>query len=104
MRGEWQSNETYHNDSALQQEEDTLRYIDIVYHNGSYWMLKLSAVGPTGEATLTTEPGSAGDIYWKEAQGIDFAYIGTLVAEYLNVYSIDTDEIRIHNRGMSDSN
>lgn len=104
MRGEWQSNETYHNDSAIQQEEDTLRYIDIVYHNGSYWMLKLSVVGPTGEATLTTEPGSAGDIYWKEAQGIDFAYIGTLIAEYLNVYSIDTDEIRIHNRSINDSN
>lgn len=73
-----------------------IRYIDVVYYDDSnpntsnFWTPKpqLSkndcAYGPPNKNT------------WDEAQGYDFLFVQTLIANYLSAYTVDTSEVRIH--------
>ena len=106
LRGEWVSNPNpcYVNESDQQPNEDGLRFIDIVMHEGQYWMLSPQAdnLVLNQNACSYGEPGPEND-NWIPAEETNFAYINTLIADYLNVFVIDSEEVRIHNRvGNSD--
>lgn len=95
LRGEWTNSECYVNQSTQTSSSATLRFIDIVLHNGEYYMVSPSTAGNCAQG----EPGTiSGATDWVLAENTDFAYINTLIADYLNVYTVDSEEIRIHSR------
>lgn len=103
LRGEWEERPEpcYVNSSDQQPDENGFRFIDIVSYRGQYWMLKAEADN-TDPRCNKGIPGDETDSYqsWIPASETDFAYINTLIADYLSVYTIDTNEVRIHSTGI----
>lgn len=105
MRGTWVPKagrgnpgdpECYKNESNEQPEQDRIRFIDIVFYKGSYWM-----VNPGVTCAQPGTPPDSNSNQWTKATQFDFAYINTLIAEYINSNYIDAEEIRIHNRSYN---
>ena len=102
MRGNWQPDQCYVNQSAQQPTDDTLRFIDVVYYldttnpeNTGYYKVR-----PTNSPCVTDVP-TNGDV-WERALEFDFMFVDTLIAQYLSANYVDADEVRIHDRSNGD--
>ena len=93
LMGQWVPGNCYYNQSLDDNSTLELRFIDIVLYKGLYYMVRPEV----GEVCSDDSPAEDTE-HWEEASQTDFAYINTLIADYLNVFTVDSEEIRIHNR------
>lgn len=74
----------------------TVHYIDVVYYvpegatSGTYWMPNPNTRGNCVQGPPSLNNG------WIQAEGFDFAFIETLIANHISSFTVDTSEVRIH--------
>lgn len=107
MRGEYDADETYVNQqNYVPGGEDSnllVRFIDVVYkvtNDGTrkFYMVRPSKEdGENGMRSTSKDPATEqGFLDWQEAEYIDFAYIETLISDYVDAKYLQTKEIRIY--------
>ena len=106
-KGEWDPKQCYVNEFGTYSDDTQIHFIDVVEYQGYYYKVAEGAPipqtgnpHPSGNCAYGT-PGESAD--WVEAVEMDFAYINTLIANSIRSFTIDADEIRIHDTSTSDS-
>jgi len=71
----------------------------VVFYNGSYWMVRpgITCASPGVSPESNTDQ-------WVKATQFDFAYINTLISDYISTNYLDAEEIRIHDRAYDSNN
>ena len=105
MMGTYNSNTTYVNETYKTYGSVTeVHFIDVVYYRsddeddrGNWYAVKEGSPSDTNGITVSGQA-PTNSAYWKKATNFDFAFINTLVADAISSVSIDTEEIRIHDK------
>lgn len=91
FRGSYKSGERYINQlNDTSGSATTIRWIDYVEYNGNYYLVTPIT---NGAHEVTSTPETQGD--WIQAESIDFAYIKTLIADYISTTSLQAHQILV---------
>ena len=97
FRGLYNKDECYVNESYTYDDGSVVHFIDIVEdEDGNLYKVR---EGVEGCASCDPTQSNCGD--WVQAVGMNFAYIKTLVTQELRSFTIDAEEIRIHDTSES---
>ena len=96
FRGDWKSGQQYVNElNDTSKGATAIRWIDYVKYNSNYYLVapKVNEARITSLAPTSDNVGEGKD--WIQAESMDFAYIQTLISDYISTTSLQAHQLLI---------